>query len=681
MFKNNVGTILAVLLICGSVFAVSPTNEEMALSRQWISDHFVTNPATSIPFSFLYDGKPSSQLLSSWKMEQSEKKLEEGRILRAIIFTDPATSLQVRCEVTEYTACPAAEWIVYFKNTGEKDTPILKDIQALNMFFGRPDEGNFTLYHSRGSEAGLSDFQPLVHTIAPESNFELFSHGMSKGTRVRGGTSSVEYMPFFNIEGAANGIITAIGWTGTWRAKFSRAAANEVKITAGMDRTELLLYPGEQIRTPRILALYWEKDRIRGHNMWRRLLLDHYSPLPDGKPFRGLICDANWGWMPAGQQIAEMDRLREYGLPVDGYWIDALWSGNSPADNWIQMLSNRNARTDLYPKGMKEVSDAAHERNMKLQLWFVPHCIEPSVEIGKEHPEWLGEPYDFNGNYYSLDHGDPKVNQFMIDYYTKIVRDYGIDIFREDGRPMWPSDDKPNRVGAAQAHYIEGYYAFRDGLLKNHPHLIIDNCGEGGKKVDIETISRSVLMWRSDFQASGRPDPITNQLYTYGLSGWIPIYSAAAPGEWNSEYAIRSAFAPSLVLIWSIHDLDQRWSQIDKVLLKRMLEEYLSVRDAFYGDYYPLLPYDAGEDGWLAWQFDQPDQGKGLVQAFRRSQSPFLGLNLKLCGLQPDARYQVSGLDTHQPQSCTGRQLMEEGLDVQSKTKPYAAAIIYRREK
>lgn len=679
MFKSKISAII-ILSLCSLVLAISPSQPEINLSRQWVAEHFVIAPAASIPFSFMYEGKPSSELLSAWQVNQTEKSLSPDRVLHTITFTDPATLLQIRCEATEYTSYPAAEWVVYFKNTGDKDTPILKDVQALNMSFSRPDNGNFILHHARGSEAGLLDFQPLVHTIAPESNFELFSHGMANGAGVRGGTCSVEYMPFFNLEGAGNGIITAVGWTGTWRAKFSRTAANEVKITAGMDRTELSLYPGEQIRTPRILALYWEKDRIRGHNLWRRLLRQYYSPRPGGQPFRGLICDSNWGWMPASQQIEAMDRIARAGLPVDCYWIDASWSGTSAADNWIQMLSNRQARPDLYPRGMKEVSDAAHQRHMKLQLWFVPHCIDPSVEIGKEHPEWLGEPYDFSGNYYSLDHGDPKVNQFMIEYYTKIVRDYGLDVFREDGRPLWPSDNKPGRIGAVQAHYIEGYYAFRDALLKNHPSLIIDNCGEGGKKVDIETISRSILMWRSDFQCSGNPVSISNQLYTFGLSYWIPLYSAAASWQWNTKYDFRGAFAPSLVLMSAVSDLNQKWNQIDLNLLKAMLEEYLSVRDAFYGDYYPLLPYDAGEDSWLAWQFDQPEEGKGLVQAFRRSQSRFFAVNyLLLHGLDPDALYQVTDLDVNQPQTRTGRDLMEKGLELTAKEKPAALIVTYQK--
>ena len=49
--------------------------------------------------------------------------------------------------------------------------------------------------------------------------------------------------------------------------------------------------------------------------------------------------------------------------------------------------------------------------------------------------------------------------------------------------------------------------------------------------------------------------------------------------------------------------------------------EWRKAADYMLGDYYPLTPYSLAEDGWMAWQFDRPDLGEGMVQAFRRAQS------------------------------------------------------------
>ena len=150
-----------------------------------------------------------------------------------------------------------------------------------------------------------------------------------------------------------------------------------------------------------------------------------------------------------------------------------------------------------------------------------------------------------------------------------------------------------------------------------------------------------------------------------------------------SSYSFRSAYCPAMVLCWpmsNISDLDkQRWSGVDMTLLRRLLNEYLSVRQYLFGDYYPLTPYSLANDVWMAWQFDRPDLGEGMVQAFRRPDSFYKAATFKLRGLEPEADYVVRDLDANDATQRTGRQLMEEGLDVILADCPSAAVITYRK--
>ena len=65
-----------------------------------------------------------------------------------------------------------------------------------------------------------------------------------------------------------------------------------------------------------------------------------------------------------------------------------------------------------------------------------------------------------------------------------------------------------------------------------------------------------------------------------------------------------------------------------------MVAQLKLVRPYYYGDYYPLLPCslnsDCGTDPskersaafeWAAWQFNRPEEGDGMVQAFRRDEN------------------------------------------------------------
>jgi len=116
------------------------------------------------------------------------------------------------------------------------------------------------------------------------------------------------------------------------------------------------------------------------------------------------------------------------------------------------------------------------------------------------------------------------------------------------------------------------------------------------------------------------------------------------------------------------------WSE-----LKRRIEEYQAVRDCFTGDYYPLTDYSTKDDTWMAWQFDRPDLGKGVVQAFRREKCVRTEARFLLQGLERDARYEVSNLDRQQRTSMTGKALLEEGLRIEIQDRPGAAVVLYER--
>ena len=86
------------------------------------------------------------------------------------------------------------------------------------------------------------------------------------------------------------------------------------------------------------------------------------------------------------------------------------------------------------------------------------------------------------------------------------------------------------------------------------------------------------------------------------------------------------------------------------------------------------------KDVWIAWQFDRPEPGAGVVQAFRRQDSFYESARFKLRGLDSKARYAVTSLELPgAQQEFTGTQLMEKGLRVELLNPPAAAVITYRK--
>ena len=81
----------------------------------------------------------------------------------------------------------------------------------------------------------------------------------------------------------------------------------------------------------------------------------------------------------------------------------------------------------------------------------------------------------------------------------------------------------------------------------------------------------------------------------------------------------------------------------------------------------------------MAWQFDRPDLGEGMVQAFRRAGSYYESARFPLGGLEADARYIITDLDSGRSEEHAGRELAERGLKVSPEKRPRASVLLYKK--
>ena len=96
-----------------------------------------------------------------------------------------------------------------------------------------------------------------------------------------------------------------------------------------MQRSHLKLLPGESIRTPRILLMFWQGDRLESQNLLRRFLLAHHSPLPKAAG-RLPVFYGSWGELREKTQLDAIQWFVDNKIPIDVFWIDAGWYGDKP---------------------------------------------------------------------------------------------------------------------------------------------------------------------------------------------------------------------------------------------------------------------------------------------------------------------------------------------------------------
>ena len=675
--------LLAGALVAPLALGVVPTADELVAARQWAAAGFqgrqeLSNsqsvrpiapggpPMTNAPFLFNYAGRSSGEWLKLWPLEQKSRESGPDQTEHTLTWTDPRTGLQVRCVAVEYHDFPTVEWTLYFKNTGTNDTPILSDIQSMHVRLQRQSGDGFVLHHQTGDNCTADSYEPHQTTLGPKSK-QRFAPA--------GGRPTTGAFPYFNLEYDGGGVIAVIGWPGQWAARFACDQGRTLDIQGGQELTRFSLHPGEEARSPSSVLLFWKGDWLRSQNLWRRWMIAHVLPRPDGKlvPTHYAGCFGNI--QPrASEEIAQIDGWLKEGIKLDYWFIDAGWY---PGRGTWANVGTWEADATRFPRGLREVADHCHAKGMKFIVWFEPERVTAGSWLAEQHPEWvLGGK---QGGLLNL--GNPEAWKWVLERIDGLLTSQGIDVYRQDFNidPLshWRANDTPDRQGLTEIHHVTGYLAFWDELLRRHPGMYIDSCASGGRRNDLETLRRAVPLLRSDYPVSDfTPHGATGQQsQTWGISLWMPYHGTGAP--LSDPYTMRSSYVPAYRLGW-----DTANQGVDHALLRKTVDDFRRVEKYLLGDFYPLTPYSTGEDVWLGWQSDLPEQGEGMVQVFRRRSSFYESARLKLRGLEAKATYAVTNLDEPAArQELTGSDLLEKGLRVELPAQPGSALFIYRKLK
>lgn len=645
---------------------------EMAGFDAWLEAH-VSGPDPRPPVSFMYGETASVELLRAWTFSRESAEPDEHRTEWTHRYADPETGLVLTFVATVYRNYPAVEWVVWLENTGAADTPVLSEVFAGDLVVTAGESpsarasGPWTLHHARGSTAKVDDFEPLTTEIKRNETVSLAPVG---------GRSSDTTLPFFNLAFPGNhGVVVGVGWTGQWAASVERTGAASARLRTGLEVMNTYLAPGERIRLPATLLLFWAgTDRLRGNNVLRRLIVDHYTPAVDGRPTEPMVyasVHGTVGFHDSTERVVTSvaEAIARRDLAVDYVQVDAGWYRLLPhrlgADAWAWSCGNWTPDPERYPNGMRAAADAVHANGLKYILWFEPERAMVGTETHREHREFLIPPppayalppehrYMSRDGFHLLDLGNPEALAWAIATFSAKIGEWDLDVYRHDFNlhpvQYWRHGEADDRQGMNEIRYVMGLYEYFDALRRKHPHLVIDSSASGGRRIDFEMLRRTITFWRSDL--TWVPEP--QQDMTAGLSYWIPFHGVGAVSR--TPYDVRSGMGAVFGLAINVRELTSS-------AVRRQVAELRDLGDLFLGDYYPLTAYSRENDVWVAWQFDRPDQGRGLVQAFRRSEAEQGTLELRLRNLESEAAYVVTDLDApDRAVTVSGAALMGEGL-------------------
>ena len=626
----------------------------------WIKTTFARGKVP--PFSFIYDGQPSASFIKTWHYKATSHRTDNPDVVSyTFTYTQPTDGLRVRCEVKGYVSFGSIDWVLHVENNGRTDSKPLRALQAIDLGLRYGKSGQFVMNYVEGSQITKDDFQPRQLILPAGKPMVMSPEG--------GRSSQGKYTPFFCITSPqGGGVMLSIGWTGNWQASVCAQSGNEVSLKAGQKRFDLYLRPLEQIRTPRVNIMFWEgADYLAGTNQFRRLVLAHNSRRIDGKvaqypfstgfnyhepqPMQEYSC------LTQQYAIAMVNRNYRFDIRPDVFWLDAGWHQDAGdyqhGRNWANTTGNWTVDSARFGGTLRPIANAIHRHGAKFMVWFEPERVVVGTQWAVEHNKWmLRKPQ--GGDWLLFNLADPKACEWLCQYYGKMIEDNGIDYYRQDcniePEPYWEAADEPNRVGITEIRYIEGLYRFWDYLLQRFPHLLIDNCASGGRRIDWETTGRSAPLWQSDYYHYYATEGLQTQ--NYGLNLFLPFHGTGVAT--NDAYAARSSYSSAMICHWKLTT-----KQTNLEVVHRSINEYLSVKPYYTADYYPLTGVDSttAANRWLAYQLNRTSDGTGVILAFRRPESTDSTVTVHLRGLDNNLQYELKDADTGSKTVLSGRAL------------------------
>jgi hypothetical protein len=84
--------------------------------------------------------------------------------------------------------------------------------------------------------------------------------------------------------------------------------------------------------------------------------------------------------------------------------------------------------------------------------------------------------------------------RYMTRFLSAVQKNYELTVLRFDYNidpaAFWIANDGPDRDGVTERLCVEGLYTMWDEILASHPGLLLDSCASGGRRIDLEVLSR-----------------------------------------------------------------------------------------------------------------------------------------------------------------------------------------------
>jgi len=341
-----------------------------------------------------------------------------------------------------------------------------------------------------------------------------------------------------------------------------------------------------------------------------------------------------------------------------------------------------------FPNGLSPIVDYAHNHHMLFGLYVEPEggrdgytSMEHGLTIGpwRNSEVYRQHPYWFKGNMV-LDLGDPAPEAYMQSELEKIIRQYPIDLYRNDfNSPLQGEGTWTQRGSFVDSDYWRHYAALDrvfDHIHADFPDLILQQASAGGTRLDLGTVSRFPEDYTSDDVTIGHVYRMLS-----GISVYLPPEALVTP----IGMAPRQQLPDLDTMLRSIYALGNTPFIFNSLIPKdaehitpELRAKFLHYTKMYQNFIRPMLATDkvyhiapVNADGgvesgnWFAMEFTSPDQHKGWAVVIRLSDDSSQSYLLKLRGLDSSKDRKITVDSTGGTRTVSAGSAERDGLRIQ----------------
>ncbi len=507
----------------------------------------------------------------------------------------------------------------------------------------------------------------LAGEWAHETQLQRGLGGVPLVLESRTGKTGFAFQPYVALQAGETTWLCQLFWSGNWILRILPTNAGVV-ISGGLNDWHFhhRLDPGGTLSLPSVLFGRFEgglNSATRALHDWRRAR----RPNPD----RPIPVQFN-SWYPyfgeptSDAMLAFVPVAKRLGCEV--FVVDAGWYRTDDGDStesWEARTGDWRTSRQRFPNGLREVSAACRDQDLRFGLWFEPEVIGPLSSLRRQHPEWLhhieGRPPADDARAV-LNLGIPAARRHAFERITRILSSVGVDWMKWDfnadlGAGGWaPSlpaaltDQDP-----LVAHY-DGLYRLQDAIRRWFPELILEMCASGGGRLDAAILSHAHLNWISDQPGALRklaihfgsqlahPAVACNDWLIEWPPGSIAGYDEEDAGSLDERGDLPFRLRVAMLGSFGISARADQWPEPDFATAAAHIALYRDTLRAIihHGDQY-LLTHPPAVDGsgeWAAVWYVTKDGLHGVLFAFRLGSEQASHV-FPLPGLAKGLRYRV----------------------------------------